>query len=222
VRIRVWLKPGRGQGSGQGGVLGRVQAGGEAVDRLARTRQLREFVGELHDALPELRGALTRDPGVAGDGAQVVSLVRGGRLGGGGREVVGEQARLVRVNGTDVEDTGRPAVVPLVDRADSSRPHHLEHPGVRQQAHVVGHGAPRTGDGDGQLAHRRRPLQEQLEKGAAQRVGHRAQFPGRGDDTQVLQVVVGGARIVRHLWIVPLGWIDRYFRIIAGGQRWPR
>src|ERR1035441_10120951 len=79
----------------------------------------------------------------------------------------------------------------------------------------MGHRALRAGDGCGQLADRGRPLEDEVEDGVPQRAGHRPELLRRRHDTQVLEVVIRGPVIARHIWIVPLNWTDRQNQIIA-------
>ena len=53
-------------------MVGRVQTGGEAVDGVAGAWQLGEFLGERHDAIPELSDTFPGDPRVAKDRPEIV------------------------------------------------------------------------------------------------------------------------------------------------------
>jgi hypothetical protein len=72
--VRKWFSSGLVP-TGQGGEVGGVQACDEAIGSIAGPGKLAELAGQLEDALPELRGALSGDPGVADDDAQVVRLI---------------------------------------------------------------------------------------------------------------------------------------------------
>jgi hypothetical protein len=143
---------------------------------------------------------------------QVVGGVGRGGLGGGlGEPVHGGHDLLVlrTVQRTDVVHAGDPAVVPLLDRPHPSGSHHAQQAGVDQKVHVVRDGAlgavdrPRhLGDGGG-------PLEEQLQQGRSQPVGHRSKLLGRGDHEQLFEVVVRDPLIDRHIWTVLGFWTIR-------------
>lgn len=119
-------------------MVGRVETDSESVHRVAGAGELGELLQHRHDMLPELSGAFGGDAGVANAGAQVVGLVGGDGFGCGLRD--------------RIDEAGRAAVVPLVDRPHPPGAHHLEHPGVHEDVDVVGHGALRAANGRRQLA----------------------------------------------------------------------
>jgi hypothetical protein len=70
----------------QGGKVGRVEAGGEAVHGVAGAPQLRELPDDCIHPLPELRRPLRRDAGIPEARPQFIRLVGRKGLGGGDRK----------------------------------------------------------------------------------------------------------------------------------------
>ncbi|MEZ5272677.1 MAG: hypothetical protein R2694_10270 [Ilumatobacteraceae bacterium] len=134
---------------------------------------------------------LARDPSVPVDRPQVVSRVGGCRLRGGIREVVADQRQLLCADPTHLVGPRRAAVPTLVDGPHLAGSHHLQQAGLQQDLHVVGHRALRALHGSRQFRHGGRPLHQQVEDRAAQRVEAGANLLGRGDDLEVGQLVVG-------------------------------
>jgi len=138
--------------------------------------------------------------------AQVVGRMGRGRLGRRLREAVDaghDLLVLVAVERADVDRPGDPAVVALLDRPHPPGAHDPQQPGVDEQVHVVGDGALGPVNRQGQLGHGRGPFQQQVEQGGAERIGQRAQLPGRGDHDHLVEVVVGNL-------------LDRHNRTILG------
>ena len=69
-------------------------------------------------------------------------------------------------------------------------------PHIRERTDVVGPRALGAFDGGCQIADSRRPLQEQLEGGAPQRIGHRPKLLRRRLDPQAIAIVIGNPVIV--------------------------
>jgi hypothetical protein len=138
--------------------------------------------------------------------AQVVGRVGGGRLGCRPREPVDgrhDLLVLVTVQRADVDGPRDPPVVPLLDRPHPPGAHHPQQPGVDEEVHVVGDGALGPANRHGHLGDGGGPLEQQVEQRAAERIGQRAQLPGRGDHDHLVEVVV------RDL-------LDRHNRTILG------
>src|SRR5262249_58936579 len=87
--------------------------------------------------------------------------------------------------------------------------HHAEQAGGDEQVHVVGDGALGAADRLRHLGDRGGSLEQQLQKGAAQRVGQRAQLTGSGDHDRLVEGVIRDLLIDRHTWTVLWLWIIR-------------
>ena len=97
----------------------------------------------------------------------------------------------------------RAPVVALVDRPHAPGPHDLEQPGGDQDVDVVGDGATRPLQAFGQLGHRHRPLEHEVEDGHPQPVAERLHALGRVGVDLGLELVVQRADarirdIIRH------------------------
>jgi len=103
---------------------------------------------------------------VADDGPEVVGLVGRDRLGRGHGEGVGVDGKGLIAPAVDHahhEHGRRPAVVPLVDGSHPPGADDPKHPRVNEHADVVRNGALRAVQGTGELGHRGRALDEQVE-----------------------------------------------------------
>jgi hypothetical protein len=138
--------------------------------------------------------------------AQVVGRVGRGGLGRRLRESVDgghDLLVLVAVEPADVDGPGDPPVVTLLDRPHPPGAHDPQQRGVDEKVHVIRDGALGPADRHGHLGDGGRPLEQQIEQRAAERVGQRPQLSGRGDHDHLVEVVI------RDL-------LDRHNRTILG------
>jgi hypothetical protein len=174
-------------------VIGGIETHGEAEDRVTGAWQLGELLGECHGAIPEFRGAVAGDPSVANDRPEVVGLVGRDGLGRGNGKSVGvdSQRRVARaVHHPHHEQARRATVVPLVDGAHPSGTDDPKHARFHEDADMVRDRALRPFDGDGELGHRGRALEEQVEDRAPQWVRDGSKLRGRRQLESVDEVVV--------------------------------
>ncbi len=136
------------------------------------------------------RGAFLGDAGVAHRRAHLPGLGDHGFGLGLGEEVLAHGAFGRRVVAEDDRASGA-SVEPFVDGAHPAGPHHLQQAGVDEDVDVVRDRRLRTIERGGQLGDRRRPLENEVEDQAANRLGDRLQLLGRVGGDALGEVVVG-------------------------------